>query len=75
MIEKQDPFYVMCCLRYFAGVSPVARRNVRMKCEWSKNPVSAAMSQMRRSVVDRSVFATLIRTFVMYCDGDCRVSA
>ena len=47
--------------RYFAGEIPVAALNVRMKCAWSKKPVSCAISVMRRSVVARSVFAALSR--------------
>ena len=52
-------------LRYFVGVVPTTRLNVRMKCAWSKNPTSEAISLIRRSVVPRSVFAALTRTFVM----------
>ncbi len=51
--------------RYFAGGVPVICLKVRMKCEWSKNPVSAAMSVMRLSVVLSRVLAALIRTFVI----------
>ena len=56
-------------LRYFAGVVPTTALNVLMKCEWSKNPTSAAMSATRRSVVRSKVFALLMRTVAMDAAG------
>lgn len=36
--------------RYAAGVSPVTRRNHRVRCAWSANPASAAMAEIGRLV-------------------------